>query len=80
MVPVGDLLGQMVVDSRLGLGDEIQFAGADLGQVLGDHIGNGVHLGRLFQVAPGPRALGPGGQGGDLGLAGLEMPVIQVQR
>ena len=60
MVPVADLLGQPVLDRRLGLGDQLELAVADLVQVLRHHVRDGVALGLLLQLARDPGALRPG--------------------
>ena len=51
VVPVGDLLGQPVLHRGLGLGDQRELAAADLGEVLGHDVRDGVALRLLLQLA-----------------------------
>ena len=58
MVPVGDLLGQPILDRGLGLGDQLEASRADLLQMLGYDVGYRVLLSRALQVAGDPTAFG----------------------
>ena len=80
VVPVADLLGEAVLDRRLGLGDEIELGAAHLGQVFRHDLGDGVALGPSLQLAVEPLALGPVEEGRDAGLAGRQGPVVEIGR
>ena len=80
VVPVVDLLRQAVLDRGLGLVDQRDRAAADLREMLGHDVGDGVALGLLLQLARNPGALGSGQDRVDVGLVVGQRPVVEVRR
>jgi hypothetical protein len=78
VVPVSDLLGEAILDRRLGLGDEVQLAAFDLGKVLRHDLGDGVTLRLFLQFAVDPLALWPIKDGVDTGLVRRQGAVVEI--
>ena len=78
MVPVGDFLGQAILDGRPGLVDPVQPPVPNFLDVLGHDMSNGVVLRLLFERPGDPGAFGPGQQVGHRGLLGGERPIVEV--
>ena len=79
-VPVGNLLGEPVLNRRLGLGDQRLPGLADLAQMLGDHMAHRVLLRRLFQAASDPVALGGSQDRFVSGFLFGKGPVVEIRR
>ena len=58
VIPVVDLFGQAVLDRGAGLVDPFETPAADLLQMLGDDVSDGVALSLLFQLARDPCTFG----------------------
>ena len=80
VIPVGDLLGQPVLDGRLGLGDQRQLAAPHLRQVLRHHVRHGIALRLLLQLAGDPGAFGPVEDRVDARLTLSQRPVVEIGR
>ena len=79
-VPVGDFLGETLLDGGAGLGDPLHAPFAHFADVLGHDVGDGFPLGGDHQLAGDPGALWAGEdvRRGRLGIA--ERAVVQVRR
>ena len=80
VVPVGDLLGQPVLDRDFGLGDELQFGVPHLLEMFRHDLGDGVALRLLLDLAGDPGALGPVEDRLDARFALGQRPVVEVGR
>ena len=80
MVPPGDFLGQALLDGRAGLADPREAPLADLRDVLGHDVGDGLAPYPLFELASDPGALGTGEEVGRGRLVFREGAVVEVRR
>ena len=80
VIPVGDLFGQPILHSRAGLVNPLQATAADLGDVLGHHLRDGVAQRFLLRGPRDPGALGSGEDIGHRGLTLSNRTVVQIRR
>ena len=80
VVPVGDLLGEPVLDRDFGLGDELELGVPHLLEMFRHDMDDGIALGLPLDLAVDPRALGPLEDRIDAGLARGQGPVVEVGR
>jgi hypothetical protein len=80
VVPVGDFLGEAILDRSLGLADQFELAPADLGQVFRHDLGDGMALDLLLKLARDPLAFGAVEDRFDAGFARSDWPIVEIGR
>ena len=80
VIPVANLLGQAILDRRAGLVDPPQAPPADLLEVSGHYLRDGVCDRLLLQGARDPGARGVRQQAVDVQLVGSQRAVVEIWR
>ena len=80
VIPVGDLLGEAVLHGGFGLRDQRQPGVPHFGQMLRDHVCNGVALRLVLHVAVDPGALRPVEYRRHIGTVSAEGPIVEIGR
>ena len=79
VVPVGNFLGEAFFHRRLGLGNQGELLPFDFIEVPRHDVGNGVGLRLLFEPTVDPPAFGPVENGGGIGLAFRQGPIVEIR-